>query len=197
MTPPPDESTKLDAAGITRVQEIIEVFVFYGRTVDSTMLVALGTLASQQANSTQATAKAATQLLNYAAAHPDANIRYIPSDMYLHIHSDVSYLSEAHVRSRVGGTFFLSSRPKNASAAPSPSTMPPPHNGAVHTLSSIVRNVMASATEAELAALFHNARHGIPLHTTLIEMGHPQAQTPIQTDNTCAAGIANETVKQR
>jgi hypothetical protein len=28
-------------------------------------------------------------------------------------------------------------------------------------------------------------------------MGHPQAATPIQTDNACAAGIANETVKQR
>jgi hypothetical protein len=47
---------------------------------------------------------------------------------------------------------------------------------------------MASATEAELAALFHNA---------LIEMGHPQSATPIQTNNARAAGIANETVKQR
>jgi predicted transposase YdaD len=28
-------------------------------------------------------------------------------------------------------------------------------------------------------------------------MGHPQAATPIQTDNACAAGIAHETVKQR
>jgi predicted transposase YdaD len=28
-------------------------------------------------------------------------------------------------------------------------------------------------------------------------MSHPQAATPIQTDNACAAGIANETVKQR
>jgi hypothetical protein len=55
---------------------------------------------------------------------------------------------------------------------------------------------MASATEAELAALFHNARDGIPLHTSLIEMGYPQAQTPIQTYNACTAGIANETVKQ-
>jgi hypothetical protein len=60
-----------------------------------------------------------------------------------------------------------------------------------------MRNVMASSTEAELAALFHNARDGIPLRTALIEMDHPQAQTPIQTDNACAAGITNKTVKQR
>jgi hypothetical protein len=60
-----------------------------------------------------------------------------------------------------------------------------------------MRNVMTSATEAELATLFHNARDGIPIRTALIEMGHPQAQTPIQTDNACATGIVNETVKQR
>jgi hypothetical protein len=55
-------------------------------------------------------------------------------------------------------------------------------------------NVMASATEAEFSALFHNARDAIPLRTALIEMGHPQPATPIQTDNTCAAGISNKTV---
>jgi transposase len=64
-------------------------------------------------------------------------------------------------------------------------------------ISSIIQHVMTSATEAELAALFHNARDGIPLRTALLVMGHPQAQTPIQTDNACASGIANERVKQR
>jgi hypothetical protein len=63
-------------------------------------------------------------------------------------------------------------------------------------ISSIIQNVMTSATEAELAALFHNARDRIPLRTALLVMGHPQAQTPTQTDNACASGIANETVKQ-
>jgi hypothetical protein len=62
---------------------------------------------------------------------------------------------------------------------------------------SIMRNALASATDAELAALFHNARHGVPLRTTLIEMGHPQGPTPIQTDNACTAEIVNEAAKQR
>jgi hypothetical protein len=56
---------------------------------------------------------------------------------------------------------------------------------------------MESATEAEFGALFHNACDAVPLHTALIEMGHPQPDTPIQTDNACAAGISNKTVKQR
>jgi len=32
---------------------------------------------------------------------------------------------------------------------------------------------------------------------TLIEMGHPQPPTPLQTDNTTAVGIANDTIKQQ
>jgi hypothetical protein len=42
---------------------------------------------------------------------------------------------------------------------------------------------MASTVEAELGALFHNARDSMPLCTTLIEMGHTQSATPIQTYN--------------
>ena len=44
------------------------------RAVDSTMLVALGTLAASQTNGTQATLDAAIKLLNYAASHPDAKV---------------------------------------------------------------------------------------------------------------------------
>jgi hypothetical protein len=116
--------------------------------------------------------------------------------MYLHIHSDTSYLSEAKVRSRAGGTFFLSSKPHDPSTAPCPTATPPPYNGAIHTISSIMRNVMVSATEAEIGTVFQNARDCVPLHIALEEMGHPQAATSIQTDNTCAAGLINETVKQ-
>jgi hypothetical protein len=40
---PEDTSTPLNKAGITRLQQIIGTFLFYGRAVDNTMLVALGT----------------------------------------------------------------------------------------------------------------------------------------------------------
>ena len=56
---------------------------------------------------------------------------------------------------------------------------------------------MSSATEAEFGALFYNCKDGAVLRQTLEDMGHPQGTTPIQTDNACAAGIANATVKQR
>ena len=57
---------------------------------------------------------------------------------------------------------------------------------------------MASAAEAELGALFINAKEGTMLRTTLEEMGHPQLDpTPIQTDNSTAYKIANGTCKQQ
>ena len=43
--------------------------------------------------------EAAVHLLNYAATHPDATVRFRASDMILHIHSDASYLSKPKARS--------------------------------------------------------------------------------------------------
>ena len=60
-----------------------------------------------------------------------------------------------------------------------------------------MKNVVSSAAEAELGALFHNAQTACPLRVALEEMGHPQPATPIQTDNSTASGIINDTVKQK
>jgi hypothetical protein len=115
----------------------------------------------------------------------------------MNIHSDASYLSASQARSRIGGYFFLSAKPVDGQTAPAPDSIPPPFNGPVHVNSTILKSVMASAAEAELGAVLYNAIDGAMLRTILEELGHPQAATPIQTDNMCASGIANDTVKQR
>ena len=53
---------------------------------------------------------------------------------------------------------------------------------------------MASSAEAEIAALYITSKNMIPLHNTLVEMGWPQPQTPIQTDNSTAVGFTNKTI---
>jgi hypothetical protein len=53
---------------------------------------------------------------------------------------------------------------------------------------------MASAAKSELAALFVTAREMIPHCQTLIDMGWPQPKSPIQTDNSTAAGVTNNTI---
>ena len=47
------------------------------------MLVALGTIAAQQASATQATSKYVTLLLYYCHTHPDAKVCYHARDFYL------------------------------------------------------------------------------------------------------------------
>jgi len=154
----------------------------------------LGTLATQQAHGTQATMEALTQLLNYCATHPHAVIRYQASDMVLWTHSDASYLTAPKGRSRAAGYCFLSERP---SKPPTATDEPPPDNGPVHVLCQIMKQVVASAAEAELGALFLNAQTICPFRIALEELGHPQPATPLQTDNSTASGIANDTVKQK
>jgi hypothetical protein len=186
MTEPPDTSERLPPNEVKKLQQIIGVLLYYARAVDSSILVALGTLASAQTKATANTMNAAKQLLDYVATHPDATVRFNKSDMILHIHSDASYLSEAEARSRAGGIFFLG-----------PDTAHPPINGAIHVHSSIMRNVVSSAAEAEVGALFHNAQDACKLRHTLDELGHHQPPTRLQTDNACADGIMNDTVKQK
>jgi Reverse transcriptase (RNA-dependent DNA polymerase) len=190
LTPEIVFSPPLGPADRKRIQEILGTLLYYARAVDSTLLTAISSLASQQTKGTQATMKSITQMLNYCATHPDAVIRFVASDMILHVASDASYLTEEGAKSRAAGYHFLSAHPsKNLHA--------PPSNGAITVFCQVLREVVSSAAEAELAGLFHNCREACALRTTLAELGHPQPATTIQTDNSTAAGIANDTVKQR
>ena len=72
LTEPADTSPLLDAKGITCLQEVIGTLLYYARAIDSTMLVALRSLASAQMKGTEATAQEGTHILNYCATYPDA-----------------------------------------------------------------------------------------------------------------------------
>eukprot|EP00957_Ditylum_brightwellii_P203468 15334726-Ditylum_brightwellii.AAC.1 len=148
--------------------------------------MALNAITAEQEHPTSKTAAAIVQLLNYCATHPEATIRYHASGMVLHIHSDASYLSAPRARSRAGGHFFLSDHPSNPTK-PGESVTPP--NSPIHSVCELLRNVMASAAEAKIGALFTNARKGEEFQTALQELNHPQPPTPIMTDNTTANGI--------
>jgi hypothetical protein len=189
FTTPEDDSPPLIPSETLRLQEVVGTLLYYARAIDLTMHVALGSLAAAQSDGTQATMKALTHLLNYAASHPSATIRYHASGMILRVHSDASYLSERQARSRAGGFFYLGSHND-----PVPITKP---NGAVHILSTIMRQVLASALESEIGGIFYNAQECVPMRQTLEALGHPQPPTEITTDNEVADGIINDRVKQR
>ena len=148
--------------------------MYYTITVDYTLLVALGDLASMQTKDTKHTLVKLIWLINYCATHPDAEITYVTSDMCLHAHIDASFLSVINVRSRAGRHFFLSSK-----YLPEKSPALCPINGPIHVILKIMKIVMGSAAESEIGAGFMTAQDIIPMRTYLLEMGHPQPPTII------------------
>jgi hypothetical protein len=187
LAPAPDVSPPLDASKRLWLQSLVGAFLYYARAIDLTMLVGVGRLAAAQSRATTLTEQDAQHFLRYAATWPNATLRYKASAMCLRIHSDASFHSEPGARSRAGGYFYLGETDRES--------LPP--NGAVHVLCQIFDVVHSSAMEAEYAACFHNGQEAMPLRQTLVELGFPQGATPIQVDNQCAAGLANDTLTQR
>ncbi len=65
----------------------------------------------------------------------------------------------------------------------------PINNGAVLNISQIIKTVMSSAAEAELGALFINAKTAVSMQRTLNKLGHLQPRTPIQTNTSTAHAL--------
>ena len=180
---PTDTSPPLNYKGIKRVQGIVGVLLYLGRAFNNTLLVSLSAIGAQHEAATKETADEIGKLLDYVATYPDDGILFRKSDMILAAHLDAGFLNESKSRSRAGAHIFLSeNEPK------------PKLNGPVLTIAHIIKTLMASAAEAEMAALYITAKNMIPLRNTLIEMGWPQPQTPIQTDNSTAVGFTNKTI---
>jgi hypothetical protein len=112
------------------------------------------------------------QFLDYMASQDKAGLTYKARYMVLAIHSNASYLSESKARTHAGEHMFMAGRDGT-----------PKNNGAVLNILQIIRAVMSSAAEAELSALFINAKTAVSMGHTLKELGHPQPPTPMQTDN--------------
>ena len=74
----------------------------------------------------------------------------------------------------------------------------PPNNGAVFTISQIIKAAMSLAAEAKFGAPYINCREAIPTRHILEFMGHKQPPTPMQPDkNTTALGVVNINVMKK
>jgi hypothetical protein len=194
---PTNTTPFLDLKDTKRVQEVLGTFLYYGRAMNSTMLVAIRNISTQQAKGTQATMQAIPHLLNYCATHPNATICYIASDICLHVDSDASYLSVSKARSRVAGFPYLSSRPRDPNNPLVSTNPPPPSNVTILTPCHIMREALSSTAEAKLGGLFYNGKEACPICITLEELGYPQPTTVIVTDNSTASSVANNSIKQK
>ena len=73
----------------------------------------------------------------------------------------------------------------------------PANNGAIVTISQIIKAVMSSAAEVAMGALFINCREAIPTWHAFKAMGHEQPPTPMQTDNTTAHGVVTNNIASK
>ena len=181
-----DVSPALTSAAAKRIQEIVGSLLFYARGVDPTILPTVNLLASLQSSPTRDVADIADRLLQYCSRYPNNELVYDACDMTLFIQVDASYLSRSNARSVARGICYLSNKGQ------------PEHiNGAIHAVSSIIPSVVASAAEAEYAALFMLAQEGEYLRRVLDDMGYPQAPTLMLCDNQCAVGLATYSLKSK
>jgi hypothetical protein len=181
-----DSSPPLGKEETKYIQAVTGTLLYYARADDSTILTALSAIATEQAKPTEKTRAKVKQLLDYCATQEEPVVTYHASNMILAIHSDARYCNETNLQSRAGGHFFLSDDVDN-----------PPNNRAILTLATIIKSVMSSAAEAELGAIFLNTKEAVYLRQILTEMGHPQPQTPIQTDNLTAEGVINNKIQPK
>ena len=172
-----DLSKPLNASQINYVQRVVGKFLYLGRAIDNTTLHALNEIAIATTKGTEATLAAVEYYLNYMASNPSPKLQFRASDMILHVESDAAYLVCPKARSRAGGFHYLSNLDGTLMNSP------------IWVLAKVIKNVMASAAEAEVGSLYMNVQEAVSTRTCLIEMGHPQPPTKMKTDNMTAKGI--------
>ena len=101
-------------------------------------------------------------MLDCLATYPNDGIVYQASNMILAAHSDAGFHNESKGRSRAGARIFLSEDDPI-----------PRCNGPILSIAQVIKFVMTSPAEAELAALYITAQKLVPMRQTLIEMGWP------------------------
>ena len=103
------------------------------------------------------------RLLGYAAAHPNHELVFRPSDMELKFHCDGSHNSQKGAKGIAGGYFYLGDKHN-----------PMALNGAIHIMCKTIPVVTASAGETEYATLFMAGQEASMLRSTLESLGHVQ-----------------------
>jgi len=180
-----DSSPPLSASEITEIQAICGALLYYCIAVDPTGYPAVTALASEQSHATVNTRLAANRLLAYFHKFPNNELILKACNMRLHQQADGSYLSRTGSRSVAGGISYLGNND------------PTEINGAIHVMSTIIPTIMSSVGETEYVACFLTGQHGAGFRQVLADLGYPQPATYILTDNECAEGIANNTIKPK
>ena len=183
LTSPINSSLLLSAPDKTRLQESFGSLLYFPRCIDSTILATLDSTGTNIADRIERVAAMAAYLLNFCANNCNPKVRYYASDIQLCVHTDASYLSKSKVCSHTAAFFYLSTDDDALLPTDHKLKLPARPNGAVHVMSTVMRQVLSSSTEAEVDATFYGCQDAVPLRNTLAFLDHVQGANLIITDN--------------
>ena len=146
---------------------------------------------NEQAKPTETTNNDANALMDYVFTHPAAKLRYVKSDMQLHVDSDAAYLVAPKAKSRVAGYYNLSDKQTENN------TTLPTYNAPVHIECALLKHIISSAAEAGTGRLFHDTQIAIGIIKILEALGHKQDTIKVNIDNSTAAAFNNSTLKEK
>ena len=155
---------KLDKKDTKGVQLVVGSFLYYGRAIDYTMLMALNEIAAHESTPTQFISTKYKQLLDYTANFPDPKNCFTTSDMILHIDFNAAYLVQDGARNRIAGHYILSSHP-----LPVPQIPTKTPNAPILIECKTLRHVVVGY-EIPLATRQGNLK----AHPHILGQGHPQ-----------------------
>ena len=123
--------------------------------------------------------------MDYMATYPESIIRFYASDMILSVDSDAAYLVLPKAKSRIAGFYYLTDRDSSY------------YNSPILVVCKTLKNVVASAAEAETGGLFLNGQEIVNLRYILTSLNHPQPPTPLKTDNTTSTGFVHANIRMK
>ena len=126
-------------------------------------------------------------LMEYVHTNPKYFIRYHASDIILKVFSDAAFIVLRQSRSRSFDIYNLGRKDNKK------------QNGPIDVLYQTIKNVVASASEAESGGVHLGARHGYPLRIACIELRHtqPEKYTPFETENRTTHGILTSSMRTK
>ena len=110
------------------------------------------------------------------------------------MHSYTYFLPATGVKRRSGGYQYLRPPPENPDPLPQKQ---PPLNGPIHVECTTMKNVLASAMEAELGVLFVNFHIRAALKIDLNEMVYQKPPTPVATEISTGDIFVNKNIQQQ
>ena len=134
-----DTAPPLSLTQIKHIKRVVRKFLYYARAIDNTMLHALNNITSSKNKGTQTTRTTVQYFLDYAACNPEVEITFRASNILYKINSDTAHLVCPKAQSRAGEYHYLGNTDDNL------------FNGPIHVLAKIIKNVMSSAAESEVA----------------------------------------------